>query len=236
MILRSLAIVSLAVIGNGVVLGASLNVNAQADLYSAGHASVPNTANPGIVAPGFSFQAQANQVLTFSSVTGMVGCNYSITNGADGTCVAGVDTTVTSYGGISGITVTGMNMFLTGVFLDGSEPVGAGPSVLVYNSTQPGSLNTSDLSFSPALDQAFFIGDGLTGTGAGQTQQFVVPMTASRLYLGFADSFDSAPSYYDDNVGSLNATFSFTQSVPEPKAWVTLAAGLLAMGIFRTRK
>ena len=103
----------------------------------------------------------------------------------------GVNTTVTSYGGLSGIDVYQNNMFLVGVFLDANEPSGPGPAVLSYNYGTPGSLSTSDPSFSPALDQVFFIGDGLTGTGTGQEQIFHVPAGADRLYLGFADSFDS---------------------------------------------
>src|SRR5580704_2817212 len=176
------------------------------DIYAAGHGTLPATIYPGTFPPSDSFLADPNQILTFSSVTGTVGCNFFITNGPDGTCFPGVNTTVTSYGGLSGISVHQANMFLVGVFLGASEPSGAGPLVLSYNYGTPGSLSTTDPSFSPGLDQVFFIGDGLTGTGAGDQQVFHVPAGASRLYLGFADSFDSVPSYYADNPGSLTAT------------------------------
>ena len=45
----------------------------------------------------------------------------------------------------------------------------------------------SQPSMAPVLNQVFFIGDGLTGTGSGSVQQFVVPLGATRLYLGSSD-------------------------------------------------
>jgi hypothetical protein len=129
-------------------------------------------------------------------------------------------------------------MFLVGVFLDNTEPSGAGPITLSYDFGTPGSLNTTDASFSPELNQVFFIGDGLTGTGSGQVQNFLVPDTASRLYLGFADSFDSVPSYYADDVGSLTATFAITGSaaVPEPSTMLFVSGGLLVgLSCFKRR-
>jgi hypothetical protein len=166
-----------------------------------------------------------------------VGCNFVITNGPDGPCWPGISTTVTSYGGLSGIDVNQNNMFLVGVFLDATEPSGPGPSVLSYNYGTLGGLNTSDPSFSPALDQVFYIGDGLTGTGTGSQQVFNVPSGADDLYLGFADSFDSVPSYYADNVGSLTATFAITATAatPEPAYSFLLPAGLF-VGILLYRR
>jgi len=214
----------------------TLTVLGTNDIYAAGHSTLPATIYPGTFPPSDSFTADPNQILTFSSVTGMVGCNFSITNGPDGTCFPGISTTVTSYGGLSGINVDDANFFLVGVFLDSTEPSGPGPAVLSYNYGTPGSLSTSDPTFSPLLDQVFFIGDGLTGTGTGSEQTFVVPATASRLYLGFADSFDSVPSYYADNVGSLTATFSINTVAPEPSTDFLITAGfLVAVGFYRRK-
>jgi hypothetical protein len=210
------------------VFSDTLTTQATDDIYAAGHSTLPANIYPGTFPPSVSFAAGPNQLLTFSSVSGVVGCNFAITNGPDGTCFPTVGTTVTSYGGLSGINSKLTNMFLVGVFLDNTEPSGSGPSVLSYDYGTPGSLNTSDPSFSPALDQVFFIGDGLTGTGSGQQQAFYLPASATRLSLGFADSFDSVPSYYADNVGSLTATFAFT-TVPEP-ASVLLVIGSLLVG------
>jgi hypothetical protein len=215
----------------------TLTVQATADIYAAGHASLPATIFPGDFAPSDAFTAGPNQVLTFSSVIGAVGCNFTVTNGPDGTCWPGVNTTVTSYGGLSGISANGKNMFLVGVFLDNTEPTGAGPISLSYDFGTPGGLNTTDSTFAPELNQVFFIGDGLTGTGSGSVQNFLIPDTASRLYLGFADSFDSVPSYYADDVGSLTATFSITGSTaaPEPSTMLLVSGGLL-VGLSRFRR
>lgn len=233
---QCLTIVSGLVVFGGSVFSDTLTVNADDDIYAAGHSTLPATIYPGAFPVSVSFAADPNQILMFSSVTGMVGCNFTITNGPDGTCWPGVNTTVTSYGGLSGINADQANMFLVGVFLDNSEPSGTGPSVLSYNYGTPGSLNTTDPTFSPALDQVFFIGDGLTGTDTGLEQIFLVPPGATRFYLGFADSFDSVPSYYADDFGQLTATFSITSSAPEP-AWVVLVPSALLIGVaFYRRK
>jgi len=234
---QGLMIVSGLVIFNVNAFSDTVTIDATDDLYGAGHPTLPATIYPGTFPVSDTFPADPNEILTFSSVTGLVGCNFVITNGPDEPCWPGVNTTVTSYGGLSGIDVYHNNMFLVGVFLDANEPSGPGPAVLSYNYGTPGSLSTSDPSFSPVLDQVFFIGDGLTETGTGQEQIFHVPAGADRLYLGFADSFDSVPSYYADNVGSLTATFSITSTTatPEP-AYGFLLPGGLFIGILLYRR
>jgi len=77
---------------------------------------------------------------------------------------------------------------LVGVFLDASQPdSSAAPSGLDFT-------NTSFTTLSPQLKQAFFIGDGLTGTGSGSPQTFVVPAGATRLFLGTSDGFGAGRS------------------------------------------
>jgi hypothetical protein len=233
---QCLIIVSGVVIFDVNLFPDTLTIDATDDIYGAGQSTLPATIYPGTFPPSDTFSADPNEILTFSSVTGMVGCNFVITNGPDGPCWPGVNTTVTSYGGLSGIDVDQNDMFLVGVFLDASEPSGPGPAALMYNYGTPGGLSTSDPSFSPALDEVFFIGDGLTGTGTGNQQIFNVPAGADRLYLGFADSFDSVPSYYADNVGSLTATFEITTATPEPAYGFLLTGGLIAGALLYRRK
>jgi hypothetical protein len=48
-------------------------------------------------------------------------------------------------------------------------------------------VGTHFATLSPDLQQIFFIGDGLTGTGSGSVQTFIAPTGATRLYLGVAD-------------------------------------------------
>ena len=234
---QCLIIVSGLVIFEVNVFADTLTIQATDDIYAAGHSTLPNTIYPGTFSPSDTFPVDPNEILAFSSVTGMVGCNFVITNGPDGTCWPGVNTTVTSYGGLSGIDVDHANMFLVGVFLGPAAPSGPGPSVLKYNYGTVGSLSTADASFSPQLDQVFFIGDGLTGTGTGQKQDFDVTAGADRLYLGFADSFDSVPSYYADDVGSLTATFAITTTAtPEPAYGVLLTGGIFIAALFYRRR
>src|ERR1035438_5386372 len=87
---------------------------------------------------------------------------------------------------------------LIGVFLNSGVPAGFVPG-LDYQTN--GNANEGLAAYSPLLDQIFFIGDGLTGTGSGSTQTFTVPVGATGLYLGVADSIGA--SY--NNSGSITA-------------------------------
>lgn len=71
---------------------------------------------------------------------------------------------------------------LVGVFVGAAVPIGTAPTGLVM--LAPNAFAT----LSPLLQQTFFIGDGLTGTGSGAVQQFVVPAGATRLFLGSSDA------------------------------------------------
>jgi hypothetical protein len=118
-------------------------------------------------------------------------------------------------------------MFLAGVFLTDDEPVDPAPARLDF------SANDSFTDLSPLINQAFFIGDGLTGTGSGAVQRFHVPAEATRLFLGFEDAFGFGfpgglpPSSYADNVGSLTATFEITTAIPEPGMTPLIALSLM---------
>ena len=75
---------------------------------------------------------------------------------------------------------------LVGVFLDNGVPTSSPtPPALNFDPATGFGLAFSPLS--PGLKQVFFIGDGLTGTGTGNTQQFIVPAGATRLFLGTVD-------------------------------------------------
>jgi hypothetical protein len=82
---------------------------------------------------------------------------------------------------------------LVGVFVGAGVPSGTAPVGLVM--LAPNSFAT----LSPLLQQPFFIGDGLIGTGSGAVQQFVVPTGATRLFLGSSDA--EGANY--DNVGQF---------------------------------
>ena len=132
-------------------------------------------------------------------------------------------TDIPSFGGISGVVDFERVMFLVGVLFDDSEPSDPAPPRLDFT----GDENFAELS--PALNQTFFIGDGLTGTGFGSEQTFHVPDDATRLYLGFADAFafQGLLGWYDDNTGSLTAAFTVAPqgAVPEPGTLALLGLG-----------
>jgi hypothetical protein len=113
---------------------------------------------------------------------------------------------------------------LVGVFLDNSLPTAsAAPAALNFNT--PGS--TAYISLSPLLKQVFFIGDGLTGTGSGSQQSIVVPVGATRLFLGTVDG-----SGWNNNSGqfTVDVNSNATTAVPEPFTIIgTLVGGTAAL-------
>jgi len=113
---------------------------------------------------------------------------------------------------------------LMGVFLDDSQP---------DSSAAPGTLNFQTLgidftSISPELKQVFFIGDGLTGTGDGELQEFLIPTSATRLYLGTMDGFG-----WFNNSGAYNVD---VRTVPVPAAIWLFVSGLIGLAGFKKIK
>jgi hypothetical protein len=235
----------LAVTNVNPVKAAQLTIPAASNIFGAGQIEppAPGGGTGGQLPPLYNFAAAAGQVLTFSNISGTV--NYSgssrrtSTNGnGDGGYLSG--TNILSYGGISGIRNDNAFAFLVGVFLNDSEPTGSGP--LALDSTN----NTSFAELAPELNQTFFIGDGLTGSGLGNIQRFLVPEQATRLFLGFADGsgipvaspFQGLPGAYDDNTGSVVANFelqSAAEPVPEPCTILGTLA-FAAWGVTNKRK
>ena len=164
--------------------------------------------------PGGSF-------FTFSA-TGSVSMDGLHFGDADGTTARVATSSNTGFGSISGITAPGAG-YLVGVFIGPGGPTGAAPTALDF-------ATTSFTTLSPLLDQAFFIGDGLTGDGTGTVQDFVIPTGATALYLGFSDAggFNGAPFDYGDNLGSLSV--NYTETVPAPTGVTPEPSSLLLLG------
>lgn len=123
--------------------------------------------------------------------------------------------------GISGATWTSNS--LVGVFLDNNQPDGTpAPSNLDFSGAGVG---TNFTTLSPALKQAFFIGDGRTGTGSGAVQRFIIPAGATRLFLGVSDG-----QGWFNNAGAFNVTISIAAPVASTPATVpTLSLPMLAV-------
>jgi hypothetical protein len=102
-----------------------------------------------------------------------------VASSPDGGCIGPLSTTGGPDNGLSSLAVP-LNA-LIGVFLGPAVPSGQPPAAL------DASGSNAFTSLSPLLQQVFFIGDGLTGTGSGSVQQFVVPAGATRLFLGSSD-------------------------------------------------
>ena len=167
----------------------------------------------------------AGAVLTFTTSGGASHTPGAVSPTADG------DTSFTynltgDYGtGISGPTSVFLNG-LAGVFLGPNQPSGAAPAQLT---------GTAFSSLAPGLDQIFFIGDGLTGTGSGSAQTFVVPSGASSLYLGIIDD----GGYYDNHgtiVANITELVPSISAAPEPGTWVLILGGVGAMGMMLRRR
>jgi hypothetical protein len=183
--------------------------------------SVPGTANPYLsgmpngstCCGGDSAPAQSPvQVtgLTFvpgSTLTFNVTGSVNFVPGPSGDPPdGGVSASTPANNGISGASWPANA--LVGVFLDNSLPTAAlAPADL--NFSTPGSRSFTSLS--PALKQAFFIGDGLSGNGTGAVQTFVVPTGATRLFLGTSDGVG-----WFNNSGSFTVTA--TAAAPPPTA------------------
>jgi hypothetical protein len=125
----------------------------------------------------------AGTTLTFSA-TGSTSYTGGICYGPspDGGCLVTIDGGPAN--GISSVQVAADA--LIGVFAGAGMPGAQAPAGLDF------STNTGFATLSPILDQVFFIGDGLTGTGSGAVQQFAVPAGATRLFLASSDDLGSS--------------------------------------------
>jgi hypothetical protein len=193
-----------------------------ADQLAALRSAGPLSPVPAVKA--ISFAAAPGQTITFAA-SGAVGCCSVIQVGPDGYVGSGEN--ITGIGSISGFSSPN-GLPLAGVFTNGS-PAGSAPPDYDYTA------GVGQPSFSPVLNQVFFIGDGLTGTGSGTQQIFNVPPAATELWLGFVDggTFKGPPQNYGDNPGSLNVTG--TLSITDCAALSSIDLGKISIKTYPTQ-
>ena len=162
---------------------------------------------PAPAVKAMTFSAASGQFFEFSA-TGTVGSDGGLAGGPDSNGYPG-GSNIFSLKSISGY--EGPQFALSGVFTNG-HPSGSPPADYSFGG------GTEPSTFSPQLNQVFFIGDGLTGTNSnsGSPQLFIVPANATELWLGFADAvdFNGPPGTYGDNVGSLIVSGTLYQGAP----------------------
>lgn len=203
----------------------SVNVDAQSNIFGYGlTAPDPGGGGGGIVAPVVALDAGMGRTITFAA-SGTAGWANALLNGPDGGNFSS-NTNIPSVGPISGYSGP-LSGHLVGVFIEAGD---------ISALSAPGAASYADLasyglaSYTPALRQVFFIGDGLTGTGSGATQVFHIPDGAGKLVLGIADAagFNAQAGFYNDNVGAYSVSFQ-AQAVPEPATLSLFGLGAAAL-------
>ncbi len=190
-----------------------LPVSANMDIYRAGGY---DDGSDGVAPAAYAFPSGRGHVLSFASVAGLWTCSYAIADfGPDGStnglCYG--HSIETPIGTFSGYHLTDFAGAMAAVFLEDALPRRAPIPLRFYVSdSSEGGIPTDFKLLSPSIGQIFFVGDGLTGSGLRETQRFLVPPTATHLYLGFVDACTqpppaTAPGCYSDNEGTLEAVF-----------------------------
>jgi hypothetical protein len=195
-------------------------VSPNADIFAAGLTSVPDFPGGGGSLPSKVDVGTAKTVTVMAE--GSVDCGAGSPVGPDGSTGGGI-VAIQSTGGIAGADIPGgpsCGLALAGVFTGSAAPAAPPPSRLDFSG--PGA--TAFTSLSPAAGQTFYVGDGLTGTGTGDRQQFQVPAGATTLWLGFQDgqTYTSPPGYYGDNTGRIDVTVELAGTTPSGRI---IAAG-----------
>jgi hypothetical protein len=139
------------------------------------------------------------------------------------------------YQGVRIGSSTGIDPAIMGVFFDPNF-VGTPLDSLNYRSDASPD-HRADLTYSPSLNQPFWIGDGFTGNNAygqpvlGTQQIYNIPSGAKYLLLGIGADVNMA-----DNQNSAVGPTQFTTSVPEPESYAMLLAGLGLLGFVACRR
>jgi len=182
----------------GFVSPVQVTVPATANVFRAGHIGAADTTSPGTLPPAVALAGA--MTLTSSSTGTILYAPLFEPNGADGRVGTPIGESP-DVDGLAGPSNVGRGRALLGVFLDDTVPQAPAPAKITLS-------DPAYLGVAPALRQIFFVGDGLTGTDAGEVQSVTVPIGATRILFGFFDgsSWQGPPASYADNSGSLDVT------------------------------
>lgn len=169
--------------------------------------------SPVLASGGLTLTAGSYLTVSASGSTDYNGCASPSPDGGSPCGAAPIPAAL----GISGY--NGPINALVGVFLDASTPSGTAPAAMDFSTL--GSL--AQATVSPQLRQVFFIGDGLTGTGAGTQQRFVIPAGATRLFLASSDGVGA--SY--NNFGAFAVVVNDALAAPSGSAAIPAASPLM---------
>jgi hypothetical protein len=217
----------IAIFSSSAVFAGTFNVPGTSDPWLAGMPS-GTLDNIGTPESPDSAPGQSPVLVTGINITGGTILNWSATgqvghpgdiSGPDGASYYIVSHSVGASNGISDITAP-INS-LIGVFLGSGQPnLNPAPGSLDFSMV----LSQDYISLSPALQQVFFMGDGLTSGSI--PQNIIAPVGATRLFLGTMDGYGWA-----NNFGSFDVSID---AVPEPTTLFFLGGGLL--GLFGLRR
>ena len=223
--LHVIAVVHLVALQALVASARGVTVPATSDPWLAG---MPNgaTASNGDVAPTHS-------PVLVPGMSGGTAVRFTVSGGAaytpgatmpgpDGTANLATDHWAGAENGISNVYAPANA--LMGVFLGPDRPdLSPAPGALSFATADSRDYAT----LAPLLKQVFFIGDGLTSTGA--SQHVIVPAGGTRLFLGPMDG----EGWYN-NIGGFSVNVAV---VPEPGAWtIFLGAATGALLLVRVRR
>ena len=171
-----------------------------------------NDGSDGIAPANFTFAPGQGRFITFPSVTGAWSCGTGTPlYGPDGTNMGAICNGPRYINGpigtFSGYYTTDFYGALVGIFLEDAPP----PLRFYVSNNTEGGTATDFSVLAPEIGEVFFIGDGLTGTGTGAVQAFIVPATATHLYLGYVDGTDGIPQEYTGNAGGLRVILRLHQ-------------------------
>ncbi len=187
----------------------------------------PSGGGGGMLAVVIPLAPGSGRTATFGAGGSAWWANSAGSNGPDGGTMVSASN-INAVGPISGFAAPRCGE-LVGLFLAGDPTGMPAPANMSY----PDAASLMAASFSPQVQQVFFIGDGLTGTGSGSQQVFSIPDGATTLVLGIADAFGFAGNagWYDDNTGGYEVGYNV---VPTPGS--IALAGIGGLLVARRRR